>query len=129
MSSASNRSSSYFPSIKIGKLSNSDDVRSFLDDFIDQHRGQYRKSVPLSKECKDIANEVYDSFKRNKEDLVNEENFVNHWQGLQARISATEFFASIDHENSGAISRHHFIAFWESIKAQGTNDDEIVVLL
>ena len=101
------------PNIAIGRLSDAEEIDNYIDCFLNEHRSQYkRRDLDLSKECLDRANEVFYSFKRNKEDLVNEEDFVNHWTSLQARISATDFFAALDQERSGTLSRHKFIEFW-----------------
>ena len=59
----------------------------------------------LSQECIEKANKVFDLFKANEEGLVNEENFVNHWTGLQQRVSALDFFAAMVTDGTGLLSR------------------------
>ena len=83
----------------------------------------------LSQECIDKANKVFDLLGPNENDEVDEERFVNHWNNLQARISALDFFAALDDEQSGALERDQFLNFWHQVKQRGTSDDEIIVLL
>ena len=68
-------------------------------------------------------------FGPNEDDQINEEQFVNNWRGLQARISALEFFAVIDEDGSGTLDRAEFLEFWRHVKERGTSDDEIFVQL
>ena len=70
----------------------------------------------LSEESYNKANEIFDLFKANDDDLVSEENFVNHWRGLENRICATEFFAAMDTNVDGMLSRKNFLNFWRRVK-------------
>ena len=73
------------------------------------------------------ANKVFDLFRANEHGLVDEESFVNHWTGLQQRVSALDFFAAMVTDGSGLLSRKSFLDFWRSVREQGTSDDEIAV--
>ena len=55
-------------------------------------------NTELSQECIDKANKVFDLLGPNENDEVDEERFVNHWNNLQARISALDFFAALNDE-------------------------------
>ena len=68
-------------------------------------------------------------FRINQEGLVNEEGFVGHWRSLQGRVSAMEFFATIDAHGVGSVSRGMFIEYWRRCKERGVNEDEIFVSL
>lgn len=70
----------------------------------------------LSQECIEKANKVFDLFRANEEGLVNEENFVNHWTGLQQRVSALDFFAAMVTDGTGLLSRESFLDFWRTVK-------------
>ena len=44
-------------------------------------------------------------------------------------MSATEFFAVMDFNGSGTLSREKFLEFWRRLKREGISDDEIIVQL
>ena len=44
-------------------------------------------------------------------------------------MSATEFFAVMDFNGSGTLTREKFLEFWRRLKREGISDDEIIVQL
>ena len=69
VSSSSSERTCDQPAINVGDFdTESDEVDQFIDDYID-HKKQYA----LSSECLTKANEIFDLFQKNENDLVNEE--------------------------------------------------------
>ena len=126
-SSASNRTLNQ-PAIDIGTFDDAVELDEIINVYVDEQREIKKIRVELSEESKEKANEIFDLFRKNKEDLVDEEMFVSHWPCLQGRISALEYFAVMDHDDSGSLSRPKFVEFWRLVKEQqGVTDDEIIV--
>ena len=50
---------------------------------------------------------------------------VNHWKGAFGKISANEFFNTVDVNNDGEISLEEFLTFWRVVKASGHSEEEI----
>ena len=44
-------------------------------------------------------------------------------------MSATDFFAVMDFNRSGTLTREKFLEFWRRLKREGISDDEIIVQL
>ena len=44
-------------------------------------------------------------------------------------MCATEFFAVMDFNGSGTLTREKFLEFWRRLKREGITDDEIIVQL
>lgn len=97
-----------------------------INQFLEKQRNN---RVKLTEEAKNLAIETFNLFKSDKENRVSEENFVNHWSGIQARMSATEYFSCIDTDGDCFFTQDRFLEFWRQSKEQGMSDDEIIVQL
>ena len=51
---------------------------------------------------------------------------MNHWKGAFGKISAKEFFNTVDVNNDGEVSLEEFIQFWKVVKASGHDEGEIM---
>ena len=105
------------PIIRIGILGDEKQYDLILDDFLAKKEKERQQQEELSPECVSKANETFDLFESDAHSEVDEESFVNHWTELEARVSATEFFAVLDQRNLGKFSRVDFVEFWRRVKA------------
>ena len=56
---------------------------------------------------------------------IDKEEAVAHFSKSFGKISAEEFFASVDENGDGEIEYKEFINFWQIVKASGHTDEEI----
>ena len=103
-SSASERTENQ-PVIDIGTFDDDAELDEIINVYVTEQRESKKNRVELSDESKEKANEVFDLFRKNEDDLVDEEIFVNHWSSLQGRVAALEYFAAMDQDDSGSLSR------------------------
>ena len=57
---------------------------------------------------------------------IDKNEAVNHWKGAFGKISAKEFFDTVDVNNDGEISLEEFITFWKVVKGSGHTEEEIM---
>jgi len=100
------------PQIKIGTFDDSLEIDLFIDAIICNKVLQ----IALSQETREKALEIFGLFEKNETCEVDEEKFVNHWTGLQGRMSATDYFAIMDHDGSGVLTADKFLEFWRRVK-------------
>ena len=67
------------PDISVGSFQDSHRIDSMINKFLNENK---KSLVKLSAEAENLAIKTFCLFKTNKENLVDEENFVNHWTGL-----------------------------------------------
>ncbi len=51
---------------------------------------------------------------------------MKHWKSAFGKISAREFFNTVDVNNDGVISKDEFCGFWEVVKGSGHEEVEIM---
>ena len=51
---------------------------------------------------------------------------LNHWKAAFGRISAREFFNTVDVNNDGQVSLEEFQQFWKVVKGAGHSEEEIL---
>ena len=51
---------------------------------------------------------------------------MNHWKGAFGKLSANEFFNTVDVNHDGSISYEEWRHFWEVVKGSGHCEDEIM---
>ena len=57
---------------------------------------------------------------------IDKEEALNHWKNAFGKISAKEFFNTVDVNNDGVISFDEFLSFWEVVKSCGHDEAEIM---
>ncbi len=55
------------------------------------------------------------------------EEAVKHWRSKSSfgKLSAEEFFNTVDYNGDGCIQYEEFIDFWKIVKAAGHSEEEI----
>ena len=69
--------------------------------------------------------ETFRCFDLNDDHEINKEEAVKHWQGNFGKLSAIEFFNSVDANHDNKISYDEFLAFWKVVKGSGHSEEEI----
>ena len=57
---------------------------------------------------------------------IDKNEALNHWKNAFGKISAKEFFNTVDVNNDGEISLEEFLDFWREVKAAGHSEEEIL---
>ena len=70
--------------------------------------------------------EVFRIFDVDDSKAIDKNEAVNHWKGAFGKISAKEFFNTVDVNNDGEVSLDEFRQFWRVVKASGHSEDEIL---
>ena len=67
----------------------------------------------MSQECKDKVKEIFDLFDVDGSKRIDKEEAVKHWKNGFSKISAMEFFNTVDVNKDGEVEWEEFIQFWE----------------
>ena len=70
--------------------------------------------------------EVFAIFDVDKSEAIDKEEAVKHWKGAFGKISANEFFNTVDVNGDGEVSKNEFVRFWEVVKESGHDEEEIM---
>ena len=57
---------------------------------------------------------------------IDKNEALKHWKSAFGRISANEFFNTVDANNDGEISLDEFLIFWKTVKNAGHTEEEIM---
>ena len=57
---------------------------------------------------------------------IDKNEAIDHWKGAFGKISASQFFKTVDVNNDGEISLEEFISFWKVVKGAGHTEEEIM---
>ena len=58
--------------------------------------------------------------------MIDKQEAVNHWKSGFSKISAMEFFNTVDVNKDGQIEWKEFLEFWQIVKESGHTDEEIL---
>ena len=79
----------------------------------------------MSESTEKRVEEVFRIFDVDDSKAIDKNEAVNHWKGAFGKISAKEFFNTVDVNNDGEISLEEFLTFWRVVKASGHSEEEI----
>ena len=80
----------------------------------------------MSPELVEIVKEVFKIFDKDGNKTIDRSEAQKHWSQVRfGKISANEFFNTVDFNNDGEISIKEFIEFWEIVKGSGHTEEEI----
>lgn len=71
------------------------------------------------------VHEVFGIFDVDQSHNIDKEEALNHWKNAFGKISAREFFNTVDVNNDGMISIDEFVTFWKVVKGSGHTEEEI----
>ena len=73
-----------------------------------------------------IIEEVFGSFDKDGSKTIDREEAIKHWSGaFFGKISAQEFFNTVDYNHDGQIQFDEFVDFWKIVKGSGHLEDDI----
>ena len=70
--------------------------------------------------------EVFGIFDVDGSKEIDKEEALKHWKSAFGKISAKEFFNTVDVNGDGVISFEEFLGFWEVVKGSGHDEEEIL---
>merc|ERR1711874_166701 len=88
--------------------------------------GNKEGKTDLTPECKKRVEEVFHIFDVDNSQEIAKEEALKHWQSAFGKISAKEFFNTVDVNGDGVIWLDEFRGFWETVKGCGHGEDEIL---
>ena len=88
--------------------------------------GNLKSTTNLTPKCKKRVEEVFRIFDIDNSKMIDKEEAVDHWQNSFGKISAKEFFNTVDVNGDGVISFEEFLGFWETVKSCKHDEDEIM---
>ena len=80
----------------------------------------------MSPELTKKVEEVFGIFDVDGSNAIDKEEAVNHWKGAFGKISAKQFFNTVDVNHDGEISLEEFKQFWRVVKQAGHSEEEIM---
>ena len=70
--------------------------------------------------------EVFQIFDKDGNKSIDRSEAQKHWATVRfGKISANEFFNTVDYNNDGKIEYDEFVEFWEIVKGSGHTEEEI----
>ncbi|CDW78974.1 ef hand family protein [Stylonychia lemnae] len=89
-----------------------------------------KKSKPvnreeLSPELQQMVDDVFKIFDKDGSKTIEKDEAVKHWSKNFGKISANEFFNTVDYNHDGQIQYHEFVDFWKIVKGSGHSEEEI----
>lgn len=80
----------------------------------------------LTPELKQTVIEVFQIFDKDGNKTIDRTEAQKHWAQVRfGKISANEFFNTVDFNGDGEIALEEFIEFWEIVKGSGHTEEEI----
>lgn len=81
----------------------------------------------LSPELKQIVDDVFKIFDKDGNKTIDRAEAQKHWKEVNfGKLSANEFFNTVDFNGDGQIQFDEFVEFWEIVKGSGHTEDEIM---
>ena len=72
-----------------------------------------------------IVDEVFKIFDKDGSRTIEKDEAVKHWSRNFGKLSAQEFFNTVDYNHDGQIQYSEFLDFWCIVKGAGHSEEEI----
>lgn len=73
-----------------------------------------------------MVKDVFKIFDKDGNKTIDRSEAQKHWSQVRfGKISANEFFNTVDFNNDGEITEEEFIEFWQIVKGSGHTEEEI----
>ncbi len=73
-----------------------------------------------------MVKDVFKIFDKDGNKTIDRAEATKHWSQVRfGKISANEFFNTVDFNHDGEISENEFIEFWQIVKGSGHTEEEI----
>jgi len=72
-----------------------------------------------------LVDEVFKIFDKDSSMTIEKDEAIRHWSKNFGRISAEEFFNTVDYNHDGCIQYEEFVDFWKIVKGAGHSEEEI----
>ena len=69
--------------------------------------------------------DVFKIFDKDNSKTIDKDEAVKHWSKNFGKISAQEFFNTVDYNHDGQIQYQEFVDFWMIVKGAGHSEEEI----
>ena len=71
------------------------------------------------------VDDVFKIFDKDGSNTIEKEEAIKHWSKNFGKISANEFFNTVDYNHDGQIQYEEFVDFWRIVKGVGHTEEEI----
>ena len=68
---------------------------------------------------------MFKIFDKDGSKTIEKDEAVKHWSKNFGKISAQEFFNTVDYNHDGQIQYDEFVDFWKIVKGAGHTEDDI----
>lgn len=68
---------------------------------------------------------MFKIFDKDGSKTIEKDEAVKHWSKNFGKISAQEFFNTVDYNHDGQIQYNEFVDFWMIVKGAGHSEEEI----
>lgn len=72
-----------------------------------------------------MVDDVFKIFDKDGSKTIDKDEAVKHWSKNFGKISANEFFNTVDYNHDGQIQYDEFLDFWKIVKGSGHSEEEI----
>ena len=72
-----------------------------------------------------MIDEVFKVFDKDNSKTIEKDEAIKHWSKNFGKISAQEFFNTVDYNHDGQIQYDEFVDFWMIVKGSGHSEEEI----
>ncbi len=79
----------------------------------------------LSPELQQQVDNVFAIFDKDGSKTIEKDEAIKHWTKGFGKISAQEFFNTVDYNHDGQIQYEEFSDFWKIVKGAGHTEEEI----
>ena len=72
------------------------------------------------------VDQVFAIFDKDDSKTIEKDEAIKHWSKNFGKISAQEFFNTVDYNHDGQIQYEEFVDFWKIVKGAGHSEEDII---